>query len=113
MRVLTHVYLSVLQPNTSFYLSKRRLFRRHIVYHLYKLCTANQISRTGEAPHGARVYGRKGRVYEQFIALLNLFSYDYINDFIFQTSPTGSRVINYNVVTLLVQSIFTILQPIF
>ena len=32
---LTHVYLSVLQPNKSLYLSKRRLFRRHIVYHLY------------------------------------------------------------------------------
>jgi len=28
---LTHVYLSVLQPNKSFYLSKRR----HVVYHLY------------------------------------------------------------------------------
>ena len=32
---LTHVYLSVLQPNKWFYLSKRLLFRRHIVYHLY------------------------------------------------------------------------------
>ena len=32
---LTHVYLFVLQPNKSFYLSKRCLFRRHIVYHLY------------------------------------------------------------------------------
>ena len=32
---LTHVYLSVLHPNKSFYLSKRHLFRRHIVYHLY------------------------------------------------------------------------------
>jgi len=32
---LTHVYLSVLQPLKSFYLSKRCLFRCHIVYHLY------------------------------------------------------------------------------
>jgi len=32
---LTHVYLSVLQLNKSFYLSKLRLFRCHIVYHLY------------------------------------------------------------------------------
>jgi len=32
---LSHVYLSVLQLNTSFYLSKRRLFWRHVVYHLY------------------------------------------------------------------------------
>jgi len=31
---LTHAYLSVLQPNKSFYLSKQRLFRCHIVYHL-------------------------------------------------------------------------------
>jgi len=34
---LTHVYLSVLQRNKSFYLSKRHLFRRHIVHHLYYL----------------------------------------------------------------------------
>ena len=34
---LTHVYLSFLQPNKAFYLLKRRLFRRHIVYHLYWL----------------------------------------------------------------------------
>jgi len=32
---LTYVYVSVLQPNKSFYLLKRRLFRRHIVCHLY------------------------------------------------------------------------------
>jgi len=32
---VTHVYLSVLQPNKSFYLSKRCLFQCHIVYHLY------------------------------------------------------------------------------
>ena len=35
MAFLTHVYLSVLQTNKLFYLSKRRLFRCHIVYHLY------------------------------------------------------------------------------
>jgi len=35
MVFLTPVYLSFLQPNKSFYLSKRRLFRLHIVYHLY------------------------------------------------------------------------------
>ena len=32
---LTPIYLSFLQPNKQFYLSKRCLFRRHIVYHLY------------------------------------------------------------------------------
>jgi len=32
---LTPVYLSFLQQKKSFYLSKRHMFRRHIVYHLY------------------------------------------------------------------------------
>jgi len=30
------------------------------------LATVNQISRTGEAPHGSRVYARKSRVCEQY-----------------------------------------------
>ena len=30
------------------------------------LATANQISRTGHAPHGSCVYGRKSRGYEQY-----------------------------------------------
>ena len=30
------------------------------------LATANEISRTGEAPHGSRVYGRKNSVYGQY-----------------------------------------------
>jgi len=32
---LRPVYLSFLQPNKSLFYSKRRLFRRHIVYYLY------------------------------------------------------------------------------
>ena len=47
------------------------------------------------------------------LIVLNLFSYDYNNDVIFPTSPTGSRVIYYNAVSLPVQSIFTIIKPIF
>jgi len=33
--VLTPMYWSFLQPNKLFYLSKRHLFWRHIVYRLY------------------------------------------------------------------------------
>ena len=65
MMFLTLVYLSFLQPNKSFYLSKQQLFRRHIIYHLYQLQPINT-SQTGKAPHGSRVYGRKSRVYEQY-----------------------------------------------
>ena len=32
----------------------------------FLLASSNQISRTGDAPHGTRVYGRKYRVYEQY-----------------------------------------------
>ena len=45
------------------------------------------------------------------LIVLNLFSIDYNNDVIFTTSPTGLRVIYYNVVSLPVQSIFTIIKP--
>jgi len=55
---LTHVYLSFLQPNKSFYLSKRRLFCLPSL-----LVTANQTSSLGEL--GSRVYRRNIRVYEQ------------------------------------------------
>jgi len=47
------------------------------------------------------------------LIVLNLFSIDYNNDVIFTTSPTGLRVIYYNVVSLPVQSIFTIIKPFF
>jgi len=36
-----------------------------------------------------------------------------ITTYFFPTSPTCSRVINYYVVSLVVQSIFTILRPFF
>ena len=52
---LTHVYLSVLQPNKSFEAAPYST-----PYCLPSLlATSNQISLTGEAPHGGRVYGRK------------------------------------------------------
>ena len=42
-----------LQPNKSFYLSKRLLFRPN---YITLLVTVNQMSRLGEAPHGGRGY---------------------------------------------------------
>jgi len=47
------------------------------------------------------------------LIVLNLFSYDYNNEVFFLMSPTGLGVIYYNVVSLPVQSIFTIIKPIY
>ena len=59
--VLTPVSLSFLQPNMSFYLSKRLLFRPN---YITLLVTVNQMSRLGDAPHGSCVYRGKSRVYD-------------------------------------------------
>ena len=61
----------------------------------YLLATSNQISRTYDAPHGSRVYGRKSRVYEQYtredhamgntdqsFSIINIYIHTYIIDII-------------------------------
>jgi len=54
---LTHVYLSVLQPlQVVLFIEAVPVSTPYCLPSL--LATANQISRTSEAPHGSRVYGK-------------------------------------------------------